>query len=583
MIPNILEELQQISQKVKQPTASLLIDAVSGSLLRNTFHIAVLGEFKRGKTTFVNSLIGNNLLFTDVLPATAFIHVLEYSENERIEIWYTDGRQEQLTLCKEHLAALSANHNIEPESIKFVKIYVDHPLLRDGVVIIDTPGVNDLVSSRAEITANILPHCDAALFLLDAVAPLTRSEAEFLEAKVYYNKLDQILFILSKSDRLDEDELQEAIEGAELRVKNVTGKNLSVHPYSAKSVLQQVAAGEMGLTPQLQRVYEYISKLREDSRVLRDERNGQKLLLASDLLVEHVEWQQSIHQANEEQWRKLADQLDVLIQEMSVKFARLLTSIEKIGRSALQEMVSISYTKFKDSSINDLRYDIRSRQSNLEKMLEREIPLYMEQQLRRFSEVKASEIQIFIEKLQIHISEEYQKHFRLPLTQVVAQSGIPIPSWVASISPHEQNQVQQVIKQVAPFTVGATVGTVIFPGIGTIIGGAVGMAYNVFAKNKKLEQLRDELLQNLEVAVGDIVDTHHKETSMAIDVWFDHMLIAFKEYHNEQYDSLVQMIQSKQQAPNLQSVELELSALLQLRERLTAIRGQLSHTIPITN
>lgn len=153
MIPNILEELQQISQKVKQPTASLLIDAVSGSLLRNTFHIAVLGEFKRGKTTFVNSLIGNNLLFTDVLPATAFIHVLEYSENERIEIWYTDGRQEQLTLCKEHLAALSANHNIEPESIKFVKIYVDHPLLRDGVVIIDTPGVNDLVSSRAEITA----------------------------------------------------------------------------------------------------------------------------------------------------------------------------------------------------------------------------------------------------------------------------------------------------------------------------------------------------------------------------------------------------------------------------------------------
>lgn len=109
------------------------------------------------------------------------------------------------------------------------------------------------------------------------------------------------------------------------------------------------------------------------------------------------------------------------------------------------------------------------------------------------------------------------------------------------------------------------------------------MAYNVFAKNKKLEQLRDELLQNLEVAVGDIVDTHHKETSMAIDVWFDHMLIAFKEYHNEQYDSLVQMIQSKQQAPNLQSVELELSALLQLRERLTAIRGQLSHTIPITN
>lgn len=579
MIPYILEELQQVSQRVKLQTAAILIDAVADSLLRNTFHIAILGEFKRGKTTFVNSLIGDDLLFTDVLPATAYIHVLEYGENERIEIWYTDGRQEHLPLRKEHLAALSANNNINPESIKFVKIFLNHPLLQDGVVIIDTPGVNDLVLSREDITTSILPYCDAALFLLDAVAPLTRSEAEFLEAKVYHHKLDQILFLLSKSDRLEEDELQEAIEGAEMRVQSVTGKALLVHPYSSRSVLQQISTGETKPHPQLQRMWEHMSRLREASLMLRDERNGQRLLLAADLLLHHIEWQKSLHQANHEQRNQLTEQLEVLMQEVFVRFGRLIASIEKVGRQALQEMVSISYAKFKESVINDLRYDIRARQSNLEKMLERDIPLYLEQQLRRFSETKASEIQIFTQKLQVHISEEYQKHFRLPLAQVIAQSGIPMPSWVASESSNAQNQVQQVIKQVAPFTVGATIGSIIFPGIGTIIGGAVGMTYNVLVKNKELENKRDDLLRNLEDTVGSIVDSHQKETHRVIDDWFDNMLIALKKYHNEQYYNLEQMMQSKQQDPELKSVELELPVLLQLRTRLLAIYEQLSQTI----
>ncbi|TBL81660.1 dynamin family protein [Paenibacillus thalictri] len=579
MIPYVLEELQLISRQIQQQTAAVLIGAVSDSLKRNTFHIVILGEFKRGKTTFVNSLIGDDLLFTDVLPATAFIHVLEYHEQERIEIWYTDGRQEQLALCKEHLAALSANHNLNPESIQFVKICMNHPLLRDGVVLIDTPGVNDLVLSRAEITASILPHCDAALFLLDAAAPLTRSEAEFLQAKVYYHKLDQILFVLSKSDRLEEDELQEAIEGAEQRINSVTGKHLSVHPYSSRSVLRQISSGNTENHPQWQTMWEHINRLREDSRLLRDERNGQRLLLATDLLLKHIEWQQSLHEANDEQLKQLAVQLDVLMQEMSLRFGRMLASIEKIGRQALQEMTAISYTKFKEATMNDLRYDIRSRQANMEKMLERDIPLYLEQQLRKFSEAKASEIQVFIQKLQTHISEEYQKHFRLPLVQAITQSGIPMPSWVASVSSDSHNQVQQVIKQVAPFTVGATIGTLIFPGIGTIIGGAAGMTYNVIFKNKQQEKLRDELLQQLEHTVGAIVDSHHQETRKAIDDWFDNMLVALKEYHDGQNGVLEQMVRSKQMGPDLQKVESELPVLLQLRDRLLTIRTQISQTI----
>jgi hypothetical protein len=575
MKPYILEELQSISQQIKQQTAAVLIDSVAESMQRNTFHIAILGEFKRGKTTFVNSLIGDDLLFADVLPATAFIHVLEYGEQERIEIWYTDGRQEQLRLQKEQLVSLSANQGISPESIRFVKVFLKHPLLRDGLVIIDTPGVNDMVLSRADITASILPHCDAALFLLDAVAPLSRSEADFLKAKVYYHKLDQILFLLSKSDRLEEDELQEALEGAQQRIEQVTGKAIPVHPYSSRQVLRQIQNGGTETPEPLLMMLGHIGRLRDESRSSRDERNRQKLVLAADLLLKHIDWQQSIHEANDDQLKQLTSQLDLFMQEVAVRFGRLVASIEQVGRQTLQEMISISYGKFKESMVNDLRYDVRSRQSSLDKLLERDIPLYLEQHLRRFAEAKGSEIQVFIQKLQLHISEEYQKHFQLPLTQVMSQSGVPMPTWVASVASGTHNQVEQVIKQVAPFTVGATIGTLIFPGIGTIIGGAVGMGYNVFSKNKQQEKLRDEVLQNLDTLVGDIVDSHHREARRAIDDWFDSMLIALREYHEEQYGTLERMVQSKQQAPELQKVEAELPALLQLRERLMAVLAQI--------
>ena len=72
----IVENLREIGEKL------------SG----NRFHLVVLGQFKRGKSTFINSLLGDKVLPTAVVPLTSIVTLLKYGDKENIEILFNDGR-----------------------------------------------------------------------------------------------------------------------------------------------------------------------------------------------------------------------------------------------------------------------------------------------------------------------------------------------------------------------------------------------------------------------------------------------------------------------------------------------------------
>ena len=78
-------------------------------------------------------------------------------------------------------------------------------------MLVDTPGVNDLNSARAEITYSYLPKADAILFLLDAGQILKESERSFIANKLLAHSRDKVLFIINKVDLLDDEEREEAL------------------------------------------------------------------------------------------------------------------------------------------------------------------------------------------------------------------------------------------------------------------------------------------------------------------------------------------------------------------------------------
>jgi GTP-binding protein EngB required for normal cell division len=181
-------------------------------LARGKLHLAVLGQFNRGKSTFLNALIGMKVLPTSVLPITSVPTVISYDDQISCRVRFLDQKPDlvvkrSLEAIRDTLKKYVAEEN-NPNNqlcVKEVEVTCPSPLLGNGTVLLDTPGFGSthLHNTRAALT--VLTECDAAIFLLSADPPLTQTELEFLKQVNLY--VPRIFFVVNKIDLLTKDEL----------------------------------------------------------------------------------------------------------------------------------------------------------------------------------------------------------------------------------------------------------------------------------------------------------------------------------------------------------------------------------------
>lgn len=213
------------------------------------FTVVVLGEFKRGKSTFVNALLGTKLLPMDVLPETATINAIMYSETKRLSVLYRDGREISGKVSYDYMKRFSAGSNGSAlKNISYIKIGYPCDLLKNRIVLVDTPGVSDLNEQRSEVTYRFVPKANAILFLLDANSPLKGTEKDFIEEKLLPLGIENILFLLNKYDAVDEEEEEDFLSEVKKRLLHAFGmtehdaalKDITLYPISAKQALQGI-------------------------------------------------------------------------------------------------------------------------------------------------------------------------------------------------------------------------------------------------------------------------------------------------------------------------------------------------------
>jgi small GTP-binding protein len=168
------------------------------------FHLVVLGEFNHGKSTFVNALLGSEILPVGITPTTASINHVVWADNPTAKVMLLTGNSQALDTAqiKDWVTVAGGR----ADEVAFVEVGYPSDLLKNNVVLVDTPGVNDLNEQRAEVTYGYVPRADAVLFLLDAGQALKDSEQEFLRSRVLENARDRLIFVLGKMDMLSTDE-----------------------------------------------------------------------------------------------------------------------------------------------------------------------------------------------------------------------------------------------------------------------------------------------------------------------------------------------------------------------------------------
>jgi GTPase Era involved in 16S rRNA processing len=124
----------------------------------------------------------------------------------------------------------------------FVEVGYPADILEGNVTLVDTPGVNDLNEQRADITYGYVPRADAAIFLLDATQILTASERTFLEQRILRSSRDRLVFVVTKADQLEPEELAEALRFARAHLEPIVPA-APLFAISAKRALAGDAAG----------------------------------------------------------------------------------------------------------------------------------------------------------------------------------------------------------------------------------------------------------------------------------------------------------------------------------------------------
>lgn len=213
-----------------------------GKLCSGTFDLVVLGAFKRGKSTFINALLGEDVLPAAVVPVTSVMTTLFHGDRMKVEIRFEGGRTREIAAGD--LAEYVAESR-NPENVKQVEqVTIAHPasILRDRVRIIDTPGVGSVYRHQTQVAYGILPRADAAVFLLAADPPISAAECEFLrDIRPYAPK---IFFVLNKVDQLSDGDRQAAIEFTTQVLARELGTTVELFPLSARQALQASLQGD---------------------------------------------------------------------------------------------------------------------------------------------------------------------------------------------------------------------------------------------------------------------------------------------------------------------------------------------------
>jgi GTP-binding protein EngB required for normal cell division len=231
-LARVLARLAEAAELLGVAEVRDLAAEVAGRLQALRLEVAVVGEFKRGKSSLLNALVGREVLPVGVLPLTAVPTVLEQGE-EALVVEYTDGRQEQHPLRQ---VASFVTEEANPGNrlgVARVTARLHTPLLDAGVRLVDTPGVGSVHEHNTRSTDAYLPNLDAAVLVTSADPPISAAERAFLERVLAHAV--RLFVVLNKADYLAAGDLERTVAFTE----RVVGEVLPdwpgpVYPLSAR-------------------------------------------------------------------------------------------------------------------------------------------------------------------------------------------------------------------------------------------------------------------------------------------------------------------------------------------------------------
>ena len=286
--------------------------------LDELFLVVVVGEYNAGKSTFLNALMGEDLLETGELPTTRQVHQLRYGEVDSI--------------------VESAHGMLVHE--------MPSDLLRE-LNIVDTPGTNSMQREEQALTEAFVPRADLVFFLTSLLQPYSASESEFLKVISAWGK--QIVFVINQVDLAGSPEQVERVKRyVQQQAQEQLGVERPLYAISARQVRVGGALSASNEWPALLRWVEETLRKRERIQLkLRGPLHSLEAILArlAELIAERRRLIQGDCSALEDILQKIdayEKQMAADVNRYQSKITNVLWQMEKRGNRFFDELVRLT-------------------------------------------------------------------------------------------------------------------------------------------------------------------------------------------------------------------------------------------------
>ncbi|MFM6516431.1 MAG: dynamin family protein, partial [Microcystis panniformis] len=321
-------------------------------LAEEKIYVVVCGEFKQGKSSLINAFIDETHLFpVDVKITTNLVSTIAYAEQEEITVILGDigqGQAKQINRSEIAEYVTEQKNKGNQKKAKLLMIESPNPHLKDGLVLVDTPGTGSLNAEHTALTYSFIPNADAILFVSDIQSPLKVEDLNFIKERILPH-CQNIIFVLTKIDAITNS--QKIIDSNREKLSNslnLSPEQISLIPVSSKAKQEYLKYKDPEDLEE-----SHFLQLQEKIWSLVKEKRGQILLLKA--LTElgkaltqikrplEVEWQSYQQRSQQEldQWeqdiKKIQKQLQDLLQNNAEWHTHLRDGLEVLRLDAQNE------------------------------------------------------------------------------------------------------------------------------------------------------------------------------------------------------------------------------------------------------
>jgi len=369
-------------------------------LMEGRFYVACIGQFKRGKSTLLNALVGDPVLPTGVVPITTVPTILRYGEKRTARVRFEGGTWSDVA-PEELVQYVSEEQNPEnAKSVAGVEVFLRSSLLSAGMCFVDTPGLGSIFAGNTTATQAFVPHIDAAIVVVGADPPIAGEELALVEEVSKHVK--QLVVVLNKADRATEAERRIAVPFTrKVLEKRLRRRVEFIYEISAFERLEQnKVAWDWDL------LVASLEKLADESGRTLVRAAGERGLqrLGEEMLSITLEEREALVRPIEESERRIASMRETIAEtERSLREIGYLLMAEK---HRLSDLFLARRKSFLSVNLSAAKAEANEEYLNIQR---RHGPRYRREAMRVAQTVAANRVLPWLAKEQVYAEDEYRR------------------------------------------------------------------------------------------------------------------------------------------------------------------------------